>query len=192
LSLLSRVEAGVENLSPQPVTAYKLLEQIKESFAPSFAQKGVDLQLVKSLRDDVQTFADPHRTLQILSNLVSNALRYTPLGGRVALWLSVVGDKLEFHVKDTGQGISEEDLPHVFTRFFRADKARSESGSGIGLTIARYFVEAQGGQIKVESKAGEGAHFYFTLPLVASAITQTEGTLLLEPARAPDPYAQKL
>jgi signal transduction histidine kinase len=184
LSLLSRVEAGVENLSPQPVNAYKLLEQIKESFTPSFAQKGVDLQLVKSLRDDVQTFADPHRTLQILSNLVSNALRYTPLGGRVALWLGVDGDKLEFHVKDTGPGISEEDLPHVFTRFFRADKARSESGSGIGLTIARYFVEAQGGQIKVESKAGEGAHFYFTLPLVASAITQTEGTLLLEPSRS--------
>jgi signal transduction histidine kinase len=136
------------------------------------------------LRDDVQAFADPHRTLQILSNLVSNALRYTLLGGRVALWLGVDGDKLEFHVKDTGPGISEEDLPHVFTRFFRADKARSESGSGIGLTIARYFVEAQGGQIKVESKAGEGAHFYFTLPLVASAITQTEGTLLLEPSRS--------
>jgi signal transduction histidine kinase len=181
LSLLSRVEAGVENLSPQPLNAYKLLEQIKESFTPSFSQKGVDLQLVKSIRDDTQTFADPHRTLQILSNLVSNGLRYTPLGGRVALWLSVAGDKLEFHVKDTGPGISEEDLPHVFTRFFRADKSRSESGSGIGLTIARYFVEAQGGTIHVESKAGEGAHFYFTLPLVAHTVASTETPLLLEP-----------
>jgi signal transduction histidine kinase len=181
LSLLSRVEAGVENLSPQPVNAYKLLEQIKESFTPSFAQKGVDLQLVKSIRDDTQTFADPHRTLQILSNLVSNGLRYTPLGGRVALWLSVAGDKLEFHVKDTGPGISEEDLPHIFTRFFRADKSRSERGSGIGLTIARYFVEAQGGTIHVESKVGEGAHFYFTLPLVPHTIAQSETPLVLEP-----------
>lgn len=181
LSLLSRVEAGVENLSPQPVNAYKLLEQVKEGFTPSFAQKGVDLQLIKSLRDDVQAFADPHRTLQILSNLVSNALRYTPLGGRVALWLSMAEDKLEFHVQDTGPGISEEDLPHVFTRFFRADKARSESGSGIGLTIARYFVEVQGGTIHVESKVGEGAHFYFTLPPVPHTITQTETPLLLEP-----------
>jgi signal transduction histidine kinase len=181
LSLLSRVEAGVENLSPQPVNAYKLLEQVKESFTPCFAQKGVDLQLVKSIRDDTQVFADPHRTLQILSNLVSNGLRYTPLSGRVALWLTVAGNRLEFHVKDTGPGISAEDLPHVFTRFFRADKSRSESGSGIGLTIARYFVEAQGGTIHVESKVGEGAHFYFTLPLVPHTVASAETPLLLEP-----------
>jgi signal transduction histidine kinase len=192
LSLLSRVEAGVEKISPQPVVAYRLLEGIKDSFTPSFATKGVDLQLIKNLRDDVQVFADSHRTLQILSNLVANALRHTPLGGHVALWLAVDGDKLVFHVKDTGPGITEENLPHVFTRFYRADKARSESGSGIGLTIARYFVEAQGGNIKVECKMGEGAHFYFTLPLVPQTLTQTESHLSLEPASQPDPYGQKL
>jgi signal transduction histidine kinase len=192
LSLLSRVQAGVESLSPQPVTAYQLLEQIKASFTPSFANKGVDLQIVKNLREDVQVFADPHRTLQILSNLVSNALRYTPIGGRVALWLDMAEDKLVFHVQDTGQGISEEDLPHVFTRFFRADKARSERGSGIGLTIARYFVEAQKGEIKVESKVGEGSHFYFSLPLVPYTIAQTESHLMLESPLRSDPYGQKL
>jgi signal transduction histidine kinase len=192
LSLLSRVQAGVEHLSPQPVAAYKLLEQTKASFTPAFANKGVDLQLIKNLRDDMQVFADPHRTLQVLSNLVSNALRYTPLGGRVALWLEVGKDKLAFHVKDTGPGIAEADLPHIFTRFYRADKARSESGSGIGLTIARYFVEAQGGTIKVESKAGEGAHFSFTLPLVPSTITQTESHVMVEPTLRTDPYGQKL
>lgn len=192
LSLLSRVEAGVEKISPQPVIAYRLLEGIKDSFTPSFATKGVDLQLIKNLRDDVQVFADAHRTLQILSNLVANALRYTPLGGRVALWLAVDADKLVFHVKDTGPGITEENLPHVFTRFYRADKARSESGSGIGLTIARYFVEAQGGNINVESKVGEGAHFYFSLPLVPQTLTQTESHLSLKPASQPDPYVQKL
>ena len=166
LSLLSRVEAGIERIVAQPVFAHKLLEQVKAGFAPSFAQKGVDLQIVQSTREDVQVFADAHRTLQVLSNLVFNALRYTPLGGRVALWLSIEDDKVIFHVKDTGQGIPEADLPHVFTRFYRADKARGSEGSGIGLTIARYFVEAQGGTIQVESKPNEGAHFYFTLPLI--------------------------
>jgi signal transduction histidine kinase len=166
LSLLSRVEAGVEAIKCEPVFAYKLLEQLKDGFAPSFSNKGVDLQLIKSLREDTQVFADSHRTLQVLSNLVSNALRHTPVGGRVALWLNVEGDKLTFHVQDTGAGIAEADLPHIFTRFYRADKARSESGSGIGLTIARHFVEAQGGTINVSSKTSEGTHFYFTLPLI--------------------------
>jgi signal transduction histidine kinase len=166
LSVLSRVEAGVETIKPQPVVAYKLLEQLKDSFMLAFSSKGVDFQLIKSLQEDTQVFADAHRTLQILSNLVSNALRHIPVGGRVALWLSVEGDKLTFHVRDTGMGIAETDLPHIFTRFYRADKARSESGSGIGLTIARYFVEAQGGMMGVSSKVGEGTHFYFTLPLV--------------------------
>jgi signal transduction histidine kinase len=183
LSLLSRVEAGVERLSPQPVNAYKLLEQTKESFALSFAQKGVDLQVIKNLREDVQIFADAHRTLQVLSNLVSNALRHTPLGGRVALWLEVQGATLIFHVKDTGIGIAKEDLPHIFTRFYRADKARSDGGSGIGLTIARYFVEAQGGSINVQSNIGEGTHLSFTLPLVAPVPVQPKVIPVLEPLR---------
>jgi signal transduction histidine kinase len=166
LSVLSRVEAGVETIKPEPVFAYRLLEQLKDTFALSFSSKGVDFQLIKSLQEDIQVFADAHRTLQVLSNLVSNALRHTPVGGRVALWLTVEDNKLLFHVRDTGVGIAEADLPHIFTRFYRADKARSESGSGIGLTIARYFVEAQGGTIGVSSKVGEGSHFYFSLPLV--------------------------
>jgi signal transduction histidine kinase len=167
LSLLSRVEAGVERIEPRPLFAHQLLEQVKDSFAHTFANKGVDLQLIQSSRQDVQVFADPHRTLQILSNLVFNALRYTPLGGRVALWLNVEDDQVVFHVQDTGQGIAEADLPHIFTRFYRADKSRgSEGGSGIGLTIAHYFVEAQGGSIGVESKPNQGTHFYFSLPLI--------------------------
>jgi signal transduction histidine kinase len=167
--LLSRVEAGVEKISPQPVVAYRLLEGIKDSFTPSFATKGVDLQLIKNLRDDVQVFADFHRTLQVLSNLVANALRYTPLGGRVARWLEVEGDKVVFHVTDSGQGIREANLPHIFPRFFRADKARSgDGGSGIGLTLSKHFVEAMGGTIGVESKPDEGAHFF----LFSTALAQ--------------------
>jgi signal transduction histidine kinase len=169
LSVLSRVEVGVETIKPEPVFAYRLLEQLRDSFALAFSSKGVDFQLIKSLQEDTQVFADAHRTLQILSNLVSNALCHTPIGGRVALWVTVEGDKLVFHVRDTGVGIADTDLPHIFTRFYRADKARSESGSGLGLTIARYFVEAQGGTINVSSKAGEGTHFYFSLPLVPKA-----------------------
>jgi histidine kinase len=167
LSLLSRVEAGVEEIKVESVNVLKLLEQVLDSFTPSFAAKGVRLELIKSINDSLPVRADPQRTTQILTNLISNALRYTPSGGNVTLWVSVEKTKVVFHVQDTGTGISLLDLPHIFSRFYRTDKARAgeSGGSGIGLTIAKYFVEAQGGTIGVESELRKGSHFFFTLPL---------------------------
>jgi signal transduction histidine kinase len=112
--------------------------------------------------------ADAQRTGQILSNLVANALRHTPTGGEVRLTVrELKSGEAEFRVSDTGEGIAPDDLPQVFTRFYRADKARTragDSGSGIGLTIAKHFAEAQGGRIGVESEVGRGSSFWFTLP----------------------------
>jgi histidine kinase len=111
--------------------------------------------------------ADEDRIGQVLLNLVGNALQYTPSGGRVCLSARSEGDWVRFSVEDTGVGIPPEHLLHIFERFYRVDKSRSRAGggSGIGLTIARYLVEAHGGQIKAASDGpGQGSTFSFTLP----------------------------
>ena len=105
---------------------------------------------------------------KVLTNLLNNALRYTPSGGRVALSAQRLGQEVFVRVVDTGIGIPPEHLPYIFDRFYRVDKSRSRQaggGSGIGLTISRHLVEAHGGRIWVESAGeGRGSTFTFTLP----------------------------
>ena len=168
LSLLSRVETGQESLHPRLTEAATLLESVATAFRPQSREKGVDLVLAPT-SVNLTVFADPQRTGQVLTNLVANSLRHTPAGGEVSLsaQASKSGEVL-FRVADTGEGIPLEDLPHIFTRFYRVDKARTRdenSGSGIGLTIAKRFVEMQGGRIGVESQPGRGSSFWFTLPI---------------------------
>jgi len=110
--------------------------------------------------------ADPDRLAQVLRNLLSNALRHTPPGGQISISARAADDAVEIAVADTGEGIQPEDLPHVFDRFWRADRSRTREtgGSGLGLAIARQLVEAQGGAIGVESEPGRGSRFWFMLP----------------------------
>jgi signal transduction histidine kinase len=109
---------------------------------------------------------DPERMDQVFNNLVANALRYTPQGGRIVLSAAAAGGKMQFQVQDSGSGIRPEDLPRVFDRFYRGDPARPQNGeSGLGLAIAKSIVEAHGGSIQVESPPGQGAVFTITLPL---------------------------
>lgn len=165
LSLLSRVETGQENLQPQAVSAADLIWQSAAAFRPRFETKGVTLH-VQNAAGSVQVKADPHRTAQVLANLLENALRHTPSGGEVRISTTLRAHEVRFEVQDTGEGVPREDLPHVFTRFYRVDKARRydpEGGSGIGLTIAKHYVEQQGGRIGVESELGQGSCFWFTL-----------------------------
>ncbi len=167
LSLLSRVEAGNEPVHPRPTTVQSLLQAVVATFKPAFVQKGVEL-IQDALPGPLKVNADPVRTQQVLANLVANALRHTPEGSEVRLSAHALSPKeVALCVSDSGEGIAPEDLPHIFTRFYRADKARSrqdDGGSGIGLTIAKYFVEAQGGRIEVSSALGEGSRFCVTLP----------------------------
>lgn len=167
LSLLSRVESGQEVFRPAPMLVTNLFDQTVTAFKPQFEKKGVELNVMASPHK-VSVLADPERTGQVLTNLVSNALRHTPPGGTVRLsaepWRSSAA---LITVEDTGEGIAKDDLEHLFTRFYRADKSRGREaggGSGIGLTIAKHYVERQGGDIGVESLLNQGSRFWFTLP----------------------------
>ena len=163
LSLVSRVEAGKVDLHPTAFDAARLLAAAEERFRSAFEERGVSLET----REDgpaSSVHADFERSLQVLSNLLSNALRHTPEGGSVRVTVRAADEAVEFAVRDTGSGIPPEHLPHVFERFWRGDPARRRGeGSGVGLTIARGLVEQMGGTLRAESGPG-GSTFTFTLP----------------------------
>jgi histidine kinase len=170
LQELSRIEAGAYPLDIRPMTVSPLVETTLKRFASQAQAKQIEL------RSDLPAglppvMADHDRITQVLTNLVGNALQYTPENGRVTILASRHADQIHISVVDTGIGIPAEHLPQLFTRFYRVDKSRSRQaggGSGIGLTIARYLVEAHGGRIWAESAgAGQGSTFTFSLPIVA-------------------------
>jgi signal transduction histidine kinase len=168
LQELSRVESRATQLDIHPADSTALIQTVTKRLQHQFDEKRV--MLTSSLpHDPVIVLADGDRMIQVLTNLIGNALQYTPENGTVII--SVESDKKEarISVSDTGFGIPAEHLTHIFDRFYRVDKSRSRAhgGSGIGLTIAKHLVEAHGGKIWAES-AGEnkGSAFTFTLPLM--------------------------
>ncbi len=175
LSLLSRVETGNLDLHARPVNANGLLSEAAAEFSPRFAGKGVSLT-VQPLDRALLVEADAERTLQVLSNLLANALRFTPAGGQVELVALAERAGVRFEVRDTGPGVPAGQEALLFRRFYRADPARGReggSGSGIGLTLAKQLVERQGGEIGVVSESGKGSTFWFTLPLSPGGSART-------------------
>lgn len=163
---LTLAEAGQLSLDLRPVAIRPIVERITALFKELAAAQGVTLTV--TLPDDLPPVrADAVRVGQVLHNLLTNALRHTPAGGRVALSVSHQAALVVIAVSDTGPGIPAADLPYVFERFWRADKsrARAHGGSGLGLAIAKQLVEAQGGQIGVASEVGRGSRFWFALPV---------------------------
>jgi len=112
--------------------------------------------------------ADEARFSQVMINLLDNAIKYSSEGGTTTISTKVVDNALQFDISDTGIGISENDLPRIFERFYRVDKARSRElgGTGLGLSIVKHIVSAHGGQVWVQSELGHGSTFSFTIPLV--------------------------
>jgi len=160
LGTLTQVEAGGLDLLLQPVQPAALLEQIYQTYQPIAARQGVALKLVKP-GSTPAILVDDGRMLRVLKNLVDNALRYTSTGGWIELSV-VMADQVELQVKDSGSGIEAEDLPYVFDRFYRADKARGgDLGKmGLGLAICKALVTAMAGTISAESAGkDQGATF---------------------------------
>jgi two-component system OmpR family sensor kinase/two-component system sensor histidine kinase BaeS len=165
---LALAEAGQLHLHLEATDLTPLLENTVDVFKTAADEQGVNVVL--SLPDaGMPVQADADRVRQVLHNLLSNALRHTPSGGEIRIQLENRPDSARISVTDTGHGISADDLPYVFDRFWRADRSRSRErgGTGLGLAIARQLVQAQGGQIGVESSAGQGSHFWFTLRAAA-------------------------
>ncbi|HEX2911507.1 MAG TPA: ATP-binding protein [Chloroflexia bacterium] len=168
LQELSRAEAKQIPLRLAPVNPLEIARAALERLEGQFKEKG--LALSAALPESLPLVqADRDRAIQVLTNLLTNALRYTPAPGTVKLEVVAVDNMVQFSVTDTGMGISSEHLPHLFERFYRVDKSRSRAlgGSGIGLTIAKALVEGMGGTIQATSAgSGQGSTFSFSLPRV--------------------------
>jgi signal transduction histidine kinase len=164
LRTLSLADAGQLSLMRRPVEPRGLLEQAVLAYLPVAESRGISLAVEGDAAPPV--LVDPDRLLQVLGNLINNALRHTPDGGRVALSAARDDGRVLLRVRDSGPGIPAEDLPHIFDRFYRGDKARQSDGaSGLGLTIARSLIEAHAGRITAENAPGGGAQFSISLPL---------------------------
>jgi signal transduction histidine kinase len=169
---VSRIEAGRLSMEPYPERLAPLLEEAVESHRHLARERRIDLHYRAS--DALPSvLADRGRLLQIFGNLLGNALKFTPAGGTVELGAEWDGDELRCYVEDTGPGIPQEQLPHLFDRFWQARRA-DRRGLGLGLTIVQGLVEAHGGRIWVESEVGRGTRFSFTLPVAAPVTTDIE------------------
>ncbi|RIK33935.1 MAG: two-component sensor histidine kinase [Chloroflexi bacterium] len=168
LRTLSLAESGQLRLVREPVDAAELLADVATSFSGQAEAAGVELRVVEPAQPSPLLIdGDAGRLDQVLSNLVANAIRYTPRGGSVMLGAVAQDSHVRITVSDTGEGIAPEDLPFIFDRFWRADRARSHSsgaGSGLGLSIANKLVSAHGGEINVASTPGKGTTFTVDLP----------------------------
>jgi histidine kinase len=167
LQELSRVESRATQLRIHPVDSTALIQTVSKRLQYQFDEKKV--VLTSNLpHNPILVLADEDRAIQVLTNLIGNALQYTPSNGTVTVSIERDKNEARISVRDTGFGIPADHLKHIFDRFYRVDKSRSRAhgGSGIGLTIAKHLVEAHGGRIWAES-AGEnkGSVFMFTLPL---------------------------
>lgn len=161
LRTLALAESGALKLHREPTDLAILIEETLASFRAQADAAGVALDAI--LPDDLPILdADPVRVREVITNLISNALRHTPEGGKVEASASANGNRAAIVIRDTGSGISPEDLPHVFDRFYKSEKSR---GTGLGLAIAKNLVTAHGGEITAESQMGGGATFRFTLPV---------------------------
>jgi len=176
LLTLSRIELQQKTFQFAPYSINTLLTQHVEALRPLAEQKHIQLSL-EPAPAETEVFCDEEAMHQILTNLVDNALKYTPEGGSVRVEARLItGDRVEVSVRDSGIGLPAEELPRLFERFYRVDKARSRElgGTGLGLAIVKHLVRAQGGEVGVESEAGVGSRFYFTVPTQDLGIAEVQ------------------
>ena len=160
---VSRIEAGTLAVERSPLEAGQVLAEAVEDQRGLAAEKGLTLKCHWS-GEPARIAGDKERISQVFSNLIGNAIKFTPTGASIDVGGEAKGDFAEFVVADTGPGITAEHLPHLFDRFWQANRA-TKTGAGLGLSIAKGIVEAHGGTLRAESEVGEGTRFVFTIPL---------------------------
>ncbi len=159
---IHKLESGASSVEPVPLRPEQFLLGVFEEMRPAYADRGVSLVL--ELPGDIpEVLADRLRLEIVFSNLLSNGLKFTPPGGQVTVSARRENGLVRFAVEDTGSGISEEYLPHIFEKFFRVPGHGQQSTTGLGLAIVKEIIEAHGSRIEVSSKPGEGTRFSFTL-----------------------------
>ena len=165
LRTLSLADAGELSVEFQPVEIHKFLSDIQSHYLAPFNQKRVTLNLMPA--PVLLVNLDPSRFSQVLTNILDNALRFTPEGGRVDMSIRQSGDLIEISIQDSGDGVTAEDAAHLFDRFYRADESRNRDagGSGLGLAIAKSIVEMHKGKIWAESETGKGLKVIIQIPV---------------------------
>jgi len=165
---MGKAEFGMLAVTAKPESLQAILHEAQTTFSLRAAEQGLDLEFrVPDALPSVN--ADRQRVLQVLSNLLGNAIKFTPRGGRIVVGVDIVGDAVRVYVDDTGIGIAADHLPHVFDRFWQAKQA-ARASAGLGLAIAKSIIEAHGGSIGVQSTEGVGTRFWFTLPIATSPL----------------------
>jgi signal transduction histidine kinase len=168
LRILSLADAGELSIAPQIIEPQRLLQEVAAIYQYQTQRKNITLDLeIASPLSNIEV--DPGRMTQVLTNILDNALRHTPEGGRIVLSAKDVDDQVELAIQDTGPGLKAEDLDRIFDRFYRTDSSRQRDGelpggSGLGLAIARSIVQAHGGQLSAESEPGNGLKVMIRLP----------------------------
>lgn len=165
---LSRIESGQASLRIEPTAVDGLVRQSVERLLAQAERAGLAIGVDLPLEIPAVA-ADSQRVQQLLLNLIHNAIKFTPAGGRITVAARPDGDDVVFTVSDTGVGIPEEDLTRIFERFYKTDRSRSAGGTGLGLAIAKHIAQAHGGRIWAESTEGGGSRFFFTLPVAKAA-----------------------
>ncbi len=160
LRILTLADAGHLPLEKERVELGELVEGVVEAVRP--VAKEEEIEIVFERDPDLWAYVDPRRIRQVLGNLLSNALRYSPPGSGITVAAHRTGQEIWVSVQDQGPGIPEEELPHIFERFYKVDRSRAEGGTGLGLAIAKEIVEAHGGRIWAENQ--NGARFTFSVP----------------------------
>ena len=165
LLTLARSDANQLEVKLEPTSVNEIVEIIAEQFIPLAEMEGLTLKV--NLSEQLDMMADKERLHQLLVILLDNAMKYTPTPGEIQLMAAKQGNSVVIAVQDSGQGIATDDLPRVFDRFYRSDKARSreKGGTGLGLSIAKWIVEQHGGKISVDSKVGGGTKFSMVFPI---------------------------
>jgi len=163
---LSRIESGRVPLQLKAVDPKQVIQVAVDRMKLQAQRAGLEM-VVDCPSGTPSILADQPRLEQVMVNLLHNAIKFTPAGGRISIHLESSGSEALFTVQDTGPGITEDDLPRIFERFYKADRARTSGGTGLGLAIARHLVEAHGGRIWAESQVGRGSTFRFSIPLAS-------------------------